>query len=494
MDLKGMSRMVTRRVLKNGIKYETESELVQSSSINIKEILENEIRLDAGFYDLTYRRARDLVEKCKSGTAPLFGLNGFAKSISYPPRFKRAFVDGGVPIYTASQILDLIPKTDKYISSKTDTNLKDLILKKNQIIMTRSGTIGNLCIVSETLEGKTFSDDIIRIELNNDGEAGFIYSFLKTFVGQQILKHNKYGSVIKHIEPEHLEEILIPNANKSLKMEIGEKIRKALQKRDDAVSLFEKSRLLVNKTLGADSVEKIKKEVESTHSNAIIFAKKSSELKDRFDAFYHNPIYNQIESELQNSDFPLTTLGDARVSKQIILPGRFKRTYVDKDHGIPFLSGGDIMQFVSIDPKFLSHNIHKKRIEKELKLKESSILVTCSGTIGNVVLTPKHFEGWTANQHIIRIIPSESINPGYLYAYLSGIFGNNLIKHWAYGAVVQEIDNKQVSMVKIPIVPKDVEKEIGDTALEGARRWTEAYLLEHEVISKMENLIRSGDL
>ena len=44
----------------------------------------------------------------------------------------------------------------------------------------------------------------------------------------------------------------------------------------------------------------------------------------------------------------VTTLGDPRLSKKIILAGVFKRTYVDKQNGVPFLGGRDMPVYESI--------------------------------------------------------------------------------------------------------------------------------------------------
>lgn len=73
-------------------------------------------------------------------------------------------------------------------------------------MLTRSGTIGNLTIVSDTLNDKIFSDDVIRVKLNNEYDIGYLYTYLNTKIGKKILQTNKYGSVITHIEPEHLQK------------------------------------------------------------------------------------------------------------------------------------------------------------------------------------------------------------------------------------------------------------------------------------------------
>ena len=115
---------------------------------------------------------------------------------------------------------DIYPKADKYISKITKTSIEALRLKNNTLLLTSSGTIGNITIVTKTLNGKIFSDDVIRTAFTNEEDLGYVYTFLKSDYGHNILKTNNYGSVITHIEPEHLKEMVIPNPPYILKKKI----------------------------------------------------------------------------------------------------------------------------------------------------------------------------------------------------------------------------------------------------------------------------------
>ena len=67
----------------------------------------------------------------------------------------------------------------------------------------------------------------------------------------------------------------------------------------------------------------------------------------------------------------------------------------------------------------------------------------------------KYYDGWSASQHIIRIIPSKKINAGYLYAWLASDYGHELIKRYSYGSVVDEITDDQVAEIPIPLLDTD---------------------------------------
>ncbi len=116
-------------------------------------------------------------------------------------RFKRIWVQkSNLPIYQPSTIVDIKPTPDGYISHLTKTNIEALRVKKGQVLMTCSGTIGKVSYVSETLDNKIFSHDLLRIDCKNTVDQGYIYAYLKSKIGNKILLTNSYGAVITHIE------------------------------------------------------------------------------------------------------------------------------------------------------------------------------------------------------------------------------------------------------------------------------------------------------
>src|SRR5690606_14466242 len=111
------------------------------------------------------------------------------------------------PIYQPAQVNELYPKPSAYISDLTQTDIAALRVQKGQVLLTCSGTIGNCTFVSNTLNTRIFSHDLIRI--NPKEYNGYVYAYLKSRTGFTIINTNNYGAVIDHIEPEHLNNIPI---------------------------------------------------------------------------------------------------------------------------------------------------------------------------------------------------------------------------------------------------------------------------------------------
>lgn len=58
----------------------------------------------------------------------------------------------------------------------------------------------------------------------------------------------------------------------------------------------------------------------------------------------------------------MTTVGDPRISREVILPGRFKRVYVDEGYGRVFIGGKQLYELDPTNKKYLS-NVHHGRQE-----------------------------------------------------------------------------------------------------------------------------------
>lgn len=445
-------------------------------AVRLSEIIGGGRRLEAGVYDLDARNARRLV---------LGGAHTAFKNIAAAyvcARFKRTWVERSeLPIFQPSAIVDVKPQPDGFISGKTATNIDALRVREGQVLLTCSGTIGNVAYVSRTLDGKIFSHDLIRINTFDELDAGWLYCYLKSAVGNKLLTANSYGAVITHIEPEHLSELPIPDAPPELKRRIHELIVRSYRLRDESNDLLDDAERLLIDELRLPPLEEFQ-------SKGVSFSVKLSDIfsSRRFDASYHVPIVERIVEHLTRHCEELTTVGDRRISRQVILPGRFKRVYVDEGHGVPFFGGRSIGELDPSNKKFLSIAHHADRIARQLELHENMTLITCSGTIGKVALVPKHWEHWAASQHIIRVVPTDESIAGYLNIFLSTEYARELIRRNTYGAVVDEITDEHVRAVPVPLLKdRAVQARINLLALEANVKRTEAYRLERQALSIM---------
>lgn len=256
--------------------------------------------------------------------------------------------------------------------------------------------------------------------------------------------------------------------------------------RDESNELIDEATRLLIEALKLPTLEEMKTSTAPVET----FSVKISRSDRRFDASYHVPIVNKIIEQLQSQAAEVTTIGDPRISKEVILPGRFKRVYVEEGHGRVFIGGKQLWELDPTNKKYLSVAHHAKRIKDQLELHENMTLITCSGTIGKVALVGKHWEHWTANQHIIRVVPKSKVIAGYLYIFLASDYGHELITRYTYGSVVDEIDNNHVRNICVPLLKDDaVQERINELALTANQKRYEAYKLEQEALQIMNDYV-----
>ena len=453
------------------------------TTVSLHEVVENGHRLEASVFDPEARQARIDVLGCRFPVVKLSGEEGLVRAY-HAPRFKRIFVEKSHnPLYQPAQINEINPKPSAYISDLTETDIDSLRVKRGQVLLTCSGTIGNCTYVGLTLDELLFSHDLIRLE--SDQYSGYIYAYLRSRIGSKIIKTNSYGGVVKHIEPEHLNDVVIPNPPSPLKKEIHVLIEKSFGLRDKSNDLMGDAHNMLRHALKLPSIGELKRQMRvfdrkySMQNYSVSLAR----LNGRLDGSYHIPMIDVLRKSLRKHAKTVTSVGDAMISKSVVLPGRFKRVYVDKNMGVTFLGGKQISELDPNNKKYLSLIHHEDRIKEQLTLRENFILITCSGTIGKVALVPKHWDGWTANQHVIRVVPKNKNIAGYLYAWLSSEYAHPLITHSTYGAVIDEINDKHISEIPVPLC-KDpsIQNKINSKVLNANKKRFEAYELEQQAL------------
>ena len=464
---------------------------IKWTAVSVQEVIDSNYRLGANMYSNDGRRARkDLIEKCKWDTVYLCGENGLATAYCRT-RFRRIYVDKeAFPIYQPAQINELYPKPSAYISHSTQTDIDALRVKKGQVLLTCSGTIGNCTYVRNTLHNLIFSHDVIRIEPK--AYNGFIYAFLKSKTGFSIMNTNNYGAVIQHIEPEHLNHIPVPNPPAILKQKIHDLIEASFRLRDESNELMDEAQILLKTALQLPSIEAFHERADQFDNMASVlnYSISSSEVVDRLDGSFYVPIVKAIERHIVKTASEVVKVGDRQICQSVTLPGRFKRVYVEEGNGVVFFGGKQLHELDPSNKKYLSIGQHKERIIGDLGVNTNSILITRSGTIGKVAIVPEHWKGWIPNEHIIRVVPIDDKIAGYLYVWLSSDYAYPLITRYIHGAVIDEINVEQVSEIPVPLLrDENVQREINDTVLEANWKRTEAYNLEQEALRVLDEKV-----
>ncbi|MCG1027612.1 restriction endonuclease subunit S [Virgibacillus halodenitrificans] len=458
------------------------------TSVKLSEVLKKDIRFEGSLYNSEAIANRSLIENGKWETKKLISqedVEGFVNEAFYPGRFKRTYIDQSNPeavgFIGSSEMLNMFPKPEKFLSRELN-GIDDYKVAEDTILLSRSGTIGRATLVKGQLKEFLISEHSIRLICNEF--PGYVYTFLISSVGKNLITTNTYGAVVDQIEPEHLYDVEIPNPSSEIKKSINSRIIDSFKLRDESNSLIKQAEEQLLNALGlpqnpADLIEELKDDMHDLKH----FEIKLSNYAERLEASYHLPILDLILNELENNSDEIILLGNDSITNEIILPSRFKRVFVEKEFGTKLVGGRDISELVPSTEKYLSNEYHREQIKEQLGIRENSIIVTARGTLGKTTFAPKHFEGWAISDNLMQVVPASDDLAGYLYIFLNSNYGYELITRYTYGGVVDALEIEHLANVPIPMLKdRELQKNINYLALSAKKKRYEAYTLEQEAL------------
>lgn len=461
---------------------------VASTEVPIDWVLENN-RLDAGYFSQEGIEARVLLDEMEDQGVTLETVGESTSQLFKEPRFKRDYCSRaeGEPYLTPTDMFMFPIKERKYVKDYPE----GLKAEPGWILITRSGTVGRTIVSNTFLSEYILSDDLIRAVPKSDIE-GYLYAYLNTWIGQALLSKDEFGSAIKHIDPHQLEEVRIPRLP-IIEPEIEQMIERVNSLREDAHRLLEEAEKGVYNRCSLKPISQSELDTMGEDEESNSFNISYRNLENRLDPSYHTPKVHAAIRHMEKAE--KGEIGERVELKELaesFVPPRFTRIYVeDPSEGVPMLQGSHVDQ---IKPQGLQYIWKEMNNLDKYIIEEDMILVTCSGTVGDTCLVSDKQDGWAATNHLIRVVPNESIHPGYLTAFLMSEYGKVQFERLTYGGVVDEIGESGELVDDLTVfVPsdKEIEHEIGEKVREAYSKRDVANELEDEAIAKLESYITS---
>lgn len=121
-----------------------------------------------------------------------------------------------IPYLTANGALELRRFTIKWLDpSKANAKQKLCInmlkVQEGDILISRSGTIGKVTYATKDLaENYIVSDDLVRIRVKEFELRAYLLAYFTSHTALSLMLLDEYGSVQQHLQPRHIQEMLIP--------------------------------------------------------------------------------------------------------------------------------------------------------------------------------------------------------------------------------------------------------------------------------------------
>ncbi len=368
-----------------------------------------------------------------------------------------------------------------YVSYKQNNANPRTQLRKNDIIITTVGTIGNVAVVDEEILPSNCDRHvgIIRLNIQDEYYPYFISSFMNSKYGRFQSIRESAGNVQLNLYISNIGRILIPSVNGE-EQQIAQKTKKAYELKQLSQALYTQAQDLLERELGLDKLK---------FEKSLTYEAKLSEVVEnsKFSSYFFQPKYLQLEKLLQPISVKLKFL-----IKSYSSGFAFTKKHLAKNE-----TKNKLIKINNINPKGITldacdflNETGRLAGKNEITV-DGDILIGMSGTIGISGVIDKEYEGCFINQRILRIRPIESIPNQYLALILNSIIGQMQLIRVGTGGVQINISASDILNINIPRI-ENKENEIADLLESSKKAKTESEQLLEQAKRRVEELIEQA--
>ena len=190
-----------------------------------------------------------------------------------------------------------------------------------------------------------------------------------------------------------------------------------------------------------------------------VFLVKRSEIEDRLEPKFYTIKYFNNEKKIRSSKYPISYLFD--VTSKISDGTHFTPNYIDE--GVKFISVKDVRKsaITLTNTKFISDE-EANKLDKRCKPTSGDILLTKIGAtygFAAMIETKERFQIFVS---LALLRPNDKLIPKFLEIYLNTDLAYIQYERVIKGAGVPDLHLEDIRKIKIPLPPKEVQKQVID--------------------------------
>ena len=214
-------------------------------------------RLDCGPYMSGALEAKVLLDALRTTKVPLQDVClGGRDGLVNAGRIRRLWVTDerhGVRFLSSTDILKSDLAGLQLISKRVARANPKLLINSGWTLITRAGTVGRMAYARADMDGLACSEHVLRVIPDpEDIPPGYLYAYLSSKFGVPLIVGGAYGTIIQHIEPNHIAELPVPRLGKALERHAHALVDRAAQFRSEATRLLAKAEKKVCLCLAGD--------------------------------------------------------------------------------------------------------------------------------------------------------------------------------------------------------------------------------------------------
>ena len=443
-----------------------------------------EDRLDAEYYCPEFVSNLRLIKSIKR--IPVFRLGDeevsrkFKKSVIYG---KRTYYYGrtGVPFVRVSDVKNLsIEENNLVFLPKEVPGVSGIaVANPGEILITESGTIGNVGIVPDSYPEWALSGDVICVSLNPNVNPRYVAAFLETKYGKNQLLRGKTQQVQPHLNVRKIKKTLVPLPTSDYQSYIDAIVQEYFKRRGEASKFYKQAEKLLLRQFDIDKLQFPGKNTYDVRFSEI-------ERYERFDAEHYKAEYRQILEILRDSPFKLKKLSDIiNVSNETVdptlTPGE-KFTYVQLANVNP--STGEIEETEEIAG-------YKAPSRARMLLRKGDVLVSyLSGSLDNIALVPEELDNSIGSTGFF-VVDSDNFYSEYLFILLRSPLLKKQLEQKTAGTIMTAVSRKDFENLLVPEIPRKQQRPIVNLVRRSISLRSHSRLLIEKAKRDIESFVES---
>lgn len=435
----------------NEVRYKALMDGLECSEVSLSELkIENpNFRIDSDFFNKEVLRILSMIKNhAHYYLKPKNIVNGpFGSTLTIDSHLKNGYIPL-VRSININQGFFINHNNLVFISEKDNNVIKHSQLNKDDIVLSRVGSIGFFARVDADMGTCNISSNNIGIKLNNfhEREKHYILTYLNTKFAYKLTNRRISGNVQPKLTVEEICHIPIPAFSQTFYMLISLLILKSEQVRKQLQVCYLSAEASLISALGI---------TDFTPSTEKVTTKNFSDsfgTSGRLDAEYYQTKYDTLFAKL--SAVKTYLLGDLVWIKKSVEPGSDE--YLSQ--GIPFIRVSDLSKYGLSEPE-----IHLRRIpfaHMNLQPKKDTILLSKDGSVGIAYKVEKDLDIVTSGAILHLELKTNQFLPDYLTLVLNSLIVKMQAERDAGGSIIQHWKLSEIEKVVIPWLPIDRQEQI----------------------------------
>jgi len=377
--------------------------------------------------------------------------------------------------FTDLDDIKLVPLTREAIKAR-----EKVVLSEQDILMSRSGSLGIITVVTPDIKNSIISSHIMRLRVKKEISPYYIATFLNSSFGKNQILRRRNGSPVPEINHQSLEEIRFFIPSKSIQQKVEQIVKDAFQLKKESEADYQKSQKLLNEALGLTGIEERREMTFWRWSDEV-------DIVLRIDPNYYQKYFQEMKA--RRAEVKTTKL--EKLSLLIDYGTVPTSPDAPPELGTPYLTGKNIQPNELVLDKLdylytnTTHSIRNKAIEA------GDVLITQMGTVGNAAVMSEGQGGWFFGSFLIRVRPNKSVSPEWLALVINSDFGKQQIQQAMTTATVRtNTDLPTIKSLEIPVIDKKKETEIVNLYIQSRDKKVLSKQKLQEAKDFVENLVR----